>query len=220
MENAADSTPKLHPQAEHRARAPRPPERLPPSPPTGIATVPPRALALSFLLFVLLFAALLVVETLIGTSYSRLFRAMGNAMVGLGSHGTVWFAQPEVGGEHDTELVVVDPANRVQRRTQLSSHRHAYLPTAFFVALALATPVRWGMRLRCLAWGLLALHVYFALKFFIFPLAYGPGTDAPWTLAAGLRSVLWVLGATTVGWSLVPVFLWLLLVFVVPARRR
>lgn len=169
-------------------------------------------------LFLAVFVTLMLCWPIVGGAYGGLFRSAGNAVVGLGSHGRVWFAKPEgSAGEHDTQLVIVDPSTRTQRQTDLSSRRHGYMPTALLVALALATPIAWRPRLWLLLWGLLGVQTYVGIKLLLLPVAYGADGGA-WSTASAMRSLLWVLSATTVGWALVPVLIWLTLLLLTAAK--
>ncbi len=54
-----------------------------------------------------------------------------------------------------------------------------WVPTAFFAALVLATPVPWRRRGRALAWGLGAMHAFVLLTLGVHILKYsGGGTGA------------------------------------------
>ncbi len=168
-----------------------------------------------FARFLLIFLVFLALWGLASHGYGRLFRTTGNVLVGLGSQGRVWFERPDDADEHhDTEVVVIDPHARLKRTTQLSSRRHGYMPTSFLIALTLATPVAWPRRFRSVLWGLLAINVYIAAKLILFPIAYG-GDDpiGAWTLPGVLRWTFWVVGASSVGWMLVPLLIWPVLTF-------
>jgi hypothetical protein len=188
-----------------------------PSPPKareGLA-IPVRSLLWFLIRSLLIFVGLLALWGLTGHGYARLFRTVGNVLVGQGSQGRVSFDQPDNADEHhDTQIVVIDPNARLKRTTQLSSGRHGYMPTSFLIALTLATPVAWPRRFRAVLWGLLGVNAYIAVKLILFPIAYG-GDDpvGAWTLPGGLRWLFWVVGASSVGWMLVPLLIWAVLTF-------
>ena len=165
--------------------------------------------------FLLIFVVLLLLWSPFGDAYGRLFRATGNILVGQGAPGRICFERAETPDEkHDVQIVVIDPNARLKRTTQLSSRRHGYMPTSFLIALTLGTPVAWSRRLRSVLWGLLAINIYIAAKLILFPIAYG-GDDpiGAWTLPGVLRWVFWVVGASSVGWAVVPLLVWAILTF-------
>jgi len=88
------------------------------------------------------------------------------------------------------------------------------MPTAFVLALTLATPVAWPRRVWSALWALLWVNLYVAIKLALFPIAYG-GDDpvGAMTFAGILRWVFWVVGASSVGWMLVPLLIWAILAF-------
>jgi len=165
--------------------------------------------------FLLIFVVLLLLWSPFGNAYGRLFRTTGNILVGQGAPGRICFERAETHDEkHDVQIVVIDPNARLKRTTQLSSRRHGYMPTSFLIALTLGTPVTWSRRLRSVLWGLLAINTYIAAKLILFPIAYG-GDDpiGAWTLPGVLRWVFWVVGASSVGWTVVPLLVWAILTF-------
>jgi hypothetical protein len=188
-----------------------------PSPPKGREglAIPVRSLLGFLIRSLLIFVALLALWGPASHAYGRLFRTTGNILVGQGSEGRVCFERAETHDEsHDAQIVVIDPNARLKRTTQISSRRHGYMPTSFLIALILATPVAWPRRFRSVLWGLLAVNAYIAAKLILFPIAYG-GDDpvGAWTLPGGLRWLFWVVGASSVGWMLVPLLIWAVLTF-------
>jgi len=180
-----------------------------------VLNLPIKSLLGFFARFLLIFVVLLLLWSPFGNAYGRLFRTTGNILVGQGSQGRVWFERPETHDEnHDVQIVVIDPNARLKRTTQLSCRRHGYMPTSFLIALTLGTPVSWSRRLRSVLWGLLAINAYIAAKLIVFPIAYG-GDDpiGVWTLPGGLRWLFWVVGASSVGWTVVPLLVWAILTF-------
>lgn len=187
------------------------------SPPERVAslTLPFKSLIAFFVRFLLIFIAFLVLWFPFADGYGWLFRTSGNILVGQGSQGRVWFERPDsADAHHDVQLIVVEPKERVKRTTEISSRRHGYMPTSFLLALTLAAPVGWPRRLWSALWALLWVNVYVAAKLTLFPIAYVGGDPiGAMTLAGVLRRILWVLGASSVGWMLVPLLIWAILTF-------
>jgi len=188
-----------------------------PSPPSrgeGL-NIPVKSLVAFFACFLLIFVVLLRLWSPFGTGYGRIFRAAGNGLVSAESRSRVWFEQPEkTDDHHDVQVVVGNPKKHAKRSTPISSYRHGYMPTAFLLALTLATPVAWLRRLWFVLWGLLWVNFYVAIKLALFPIAYG-GDDpiGAWTLPGVLRWTFWVVGASSVGWTVVPLLVWAILTF-------
>lgn len=153
---------------------------------------------------VVTFAAFLAVWPAVEAPCARLFAALGNAVAGYGSNGTVRFA-PASDGESDIELTVLDPGTRTQRLTSLSSRRHVYLPLAFLVSTVFAAPVRLGRRGFALLLAIPIFGGYAAGKMLLFPAAYGPVEGA--FCAEAAQRVLWVLSASSAGWMLPPLLI-------------
>jgi len=175
-----------------------------------------------FAWFLLIFVAFLLLWTPLGKEYGGILRMAGNGLVGTDSRNLVWFECPaKPTDHHDIYVVVGNPKDRTKRSTPISSYRHGYMPTAFLLALTLATPVAWPRRLRSVLWALLWVNLYVALKLALFPIAYG-GDDAigAWTLAGLLRWMFWVVGASSVGWMLAPLLIWAILTIPVLLKPR
>jgi hypothetical protein len=70
----------------------------------------------------------------------------------------------------DTRIVLIDQRKRTAdgrlRATLLDLDMQCIglVPTAFFAALVLATPITWARRGRALAWGFCAMHVFVLLS--------------------------------------------------------
>lgn len=100
-----------------------------PSPPNrreGL-NIPVRSLLAFFAWFLLIFVVLLLLWFPLGKAYGGLFRTAGNALVGLGSQGRVWFECPEGPTDHhDVQVVVGNPKEHTKRSTKISSRRHGY----------------------------------------------------------------------------------------------
>jgi hypothetical protein len=78
----------------------------------------------------------------------------------------------------DTRIVLVDngvrlPDGNVKATLlDLDMRGIGWVPTAFFTALVLATPVPWKRRARALAWGLIAMHAFVLLSLGVHILRY------------------------------------------------
>lgn len=194
------------------------------SPPRAGAnfTLPVKSLLVFLALFLLFFIILLALWSPLANAYGWLFRTTGNVLVGEDSRSRVWFERPEDADDrHDTQIAVVEPKERVKRATKISSRRHGYMPTIFLLALTMATPVAWPRRLRYALWGLLWVNLYVAIKLALIPTAYGSvDPSGSWTVAGILRRLFWVVGASSVGWMLVPLLIWAILTFRVLFRSR
>jgi hypothetical protein len=177
--------------------------------------MPIKSLLGFFARFLLIFVVLLLLWSPFGNAYGRIFRAAGNGLVSAESRSRVWFEQPEKPDDHhDVQVVVGNPKKHAKRSTPISSYRHGYMPTAFLLALTLATPVAWLRRLWFVLWALLWVTFYVAIKLALLPIAYG-GDDpiGAWTFPGVLRWVFWVVGASSVGWTVVPLLVWAILTF-------
>ena len=168
-------------------------------------------------LAVLVFVGLSAIAHFAGRAYAEFFVSLGNAAVAIGPSRTARFevpvTDPGKNDHRDIELHLVDRRLGLQKKVAISSHRHGVMPTAFLAALILATPLTWRRRMGVLAIGLVLLHAYLVLKFVFFPLAYAPlpeGTEKGlWTRTSA--HLLWVVGATSAGWMMPPLLIWLLL---------
>ncbi len=194
------------------------------SPPNAEASfaLPVRSLLAFVALFLLFFSILMALWSPFANGYGWLFRTTGNVLIGENARGRVWFEQPDdADGRHDTQLAVVDPKEKVKRATKMSSRRHGYMPTIFLLALTLASPVAWPRRLGCALWALLWVNLYVAIKLALIPTAYaGVDPTGTQTVASVLRRLLWVVGASSVGWMLVPLLIWTVLMLRVFTRRQ
>lgn len=178
-------------------------------------TLPRKALLGFFVRFLLIFVVFLVLWSPLARGYGWFFRTLGNVLAGQSSQGRVWFERPDRADErHDVRIIVIEPKERVRRTTEISSRRHGYMPTVFLLALTFAAPVAWPRRLWVAMWAMLCVNLYVAIKLTLFPIAYGSGDPVgAMTLAGVLRWVFWVVGASSVGWMLVPLLIWAILTF-------
>ena len=86
-------------------------------------------------------------------------------------------------GASDTQIVIRNRRNDAFASSSHAPWRAGYLPTVMLAALTIATPLPWARRLKALALGLIAVHLYVGLRLTL-TLAYGfNGTDE-WCLYA------------------------------------
>jgi hypothetical protein len=189
--------------------------------------------------FVLRFTCILAVYLIpfrpIGTAYGALAAGVGNLMLGDAPHAgaALHFARPDP-DEHATdatpdafgvELLAEKPETGSRLKVPIDLRTLAYLPTAVFVALAIASPI-WE-RARgavILVAGLVALQAFLLLSIAA-PLLLFFADPVPMhlvELGSASRVILNVFYRTLVappGMAFaVPGFLWLVLMWVVPAR--
>ncbi len=178
-----------------------------------------KALCLFSLRALLVFSLFVVCWPLVGTLYGTAFRETGNYIGTAWSERIVTFSpSQEQQRRRDTELTVINPKARQKRTTALSSRRHAYMPTALVITLALATPVPWARRFRTALLALVFVSLYVAFKLWLLPLAYGPdqvqvaaeNTNAS---ASFIGTFFWIVSASSAGWAIVPILIWSLLTF-------
>jgi len=119
-----------------------------------------------------------------------------------------------VGSLRDTKIVF--RAGGQELTILHSTWYSGYIPTALLIALMLATPLRWPLRLRALGWGLLIVNLYLALRMGSTFIAGGAIDPLHWLPAPGFRrslfSSLAVTGPGSGLWYVVPLLTWILLV--------
>ncbi len=105
-------------------------------------------------------------------AYSAVFRTVGDYTFGspgfFGPGSMSRFHPLPVDAPHrdqgyDTDLVLKN-LTLDRHREILFKSRHAYLPTAMFLALVLATGLPWARRGKALLWGLLWMHLFLGFK--------------------------------------------------------
>lgn len=135
--------------------------------------LPPRAVVVPFAVrFVAILAVYLVPWAPVGDAYSTIASGVGNALVTLApsSHLELSFLRPpetpdaSATAAWNVELDVTDRDRGTSVRLALDLRSLTYVPTAVFVALAVAAPIWQGRRgLRVLFGGLAVLHVFFGV---------------------------------------------------------
>ncbi len=122
-----------------------------------------------FVRFLIVYAALMAPWPVVRDSYAALYRAGCNALFArFGSDGAVRLrplGKPIA--KHDTEFALTNRRTGAEY-TFAGSSLQGYNPTAFVVALILATPIPWSRRWRAVLWGLLWVNVYVALRVVVF----------------------------------------------------
>ena len=132
---------------------------------------PLKRLSLFFIGCSLVYALLIVPWPGLLDAYRACFRAGGNVLfhsVG-GSAGSVLF-KPIPSGDHarDTTLVLIKRRPYDARaELDIKSVYTGYRPTAFLIALVIATPIPWSRRWRALVWGLVWISAFVAFRMWL-----------------------------------------------------
>ena len=146
--------------------------------------------------------------------YAEAFVAVGNQLVARTGPLEATYARAKAGGStHDVELHIVHKEFKLQKSIFISSNRHGYLPTACVAGLVLATPLPLRRRFFALVWGTALVNAYAAIKLAAFPYVFSPHAPGspPGALSEGIGKALWVVSATSAGWTIVPILIWLAL---------
>ena len=169
-----------------------------------------------FTLFLVAFVLLMVPWPGLQEGYGAGFRAVGNALfVRFGSAGAVRFRPISTADpDRDMELVLQNRQNGAEYIFTGSTRLQGYKPTAFVLALTLATPIPWRRRWRALLWGFLLVNLYVALRVVVFLLAAFSGDNslALFTFGPVVKSALdyihWVVVISFAGWLILPLPIW------------
>lgn len=126
--------------------------------PAGWQQVTPKAVRGFLLRLVLWYTLFLIPGTGIDSAYGAFFRFSGNAFLGsfVGDVSLDFRAEDSAKGM-DTLIVLTEKTKGkkpVEGKKPTNSRLMGYLPTAFLVALVLATKAPWSRRRRRLLWGL------------------------------------------------------------------
>lgn len=179
---------------------------------------------LIFFLFksVVIYAVLMIPWPGVYDAYRAVFRTVGNELFGSmhGGSAAVRF-EPYTGNElhMDTGVVLQRRNPPLRGRTELPAVLIGYRPTAFLVALTLATPIPWSRRMRALLAGLVAvsLFVVFRVWLRLVDVLSESNPLAVYQLGAFWKGVLHA--ATTILFRMpvptyiVPAFIWLAVSF-------
>lgn len=154
--------------------------------------------------------------------YRAAFLAGGNLLFcRFGSAGAVSFEPLESAGRSfDTQLVLsIRRPPFARGELDMTSTSMGYRPTAFLVALVLATPIPWSRRLRALAWGLVGITAFVALRLELRLLdafsdnnALALYAPAPFWKAT-LKALVLILVKAPMSHYMIPTFVWALVAF-------
>lgn len=102
-------------------------------------------------------------------AYRAGFRAVGDVLFqSVGDGGSVYFEKlSDADRVRDTTLRLTNRTNGTRGSMDIRAAYIAYRPTAFLVALVLATPTPWSRRGWALLWGLLGVGVFVALRIWL-----------------------------------------------------
>ena len=186
---------------------------------------PHRRIAAFFLKVTLIYALLMIPWPGVTAGYGYLFRAGGNTVFRtFGSAGRVYFAPispvPKGKDAKDTSVTLENIQTRGARGTMdMNSRLMGYLPTAFAVALILATPVPWSRRLWALLWGILLMCCFagFELALRLLDAFSDKNVLAVFSLGPAVKALLVVLlkvlAMSPVSAYIAPIFVWILVTF-------
>lgn len=183
--------------------------------------LPARVVAVFFLRLAVLYALLMVPWPGLRGAYGVYFRACADlAYRSIGSDGIVRFlplSPPTEDG--DTKMKLGNRKTRAVRRIGIDSRRIGYTPTAFLIALILATPVVWTRRGKALVGGLILIHVYMILVLGVLLLKWF-SADHPVALLEFtpfwrqlLLNAVEVIVFSPFTWVAVPTAVWILVTF-------
>ena len=183
---------------------------------------PLKRLSFFFIGCSLVYALLVVPWPGLLDAYRACFRAGGNVLFhSVGSAGSVLF-KPIPSGDHarDTTLVLIKRRPHYARgELDIKSVYTGYRPTAFLIALVIATPIPWSRRWRALVWGLVWVNVFVALRVWLRLLdTFSDGNVlALYTFSPFWKSLLQALVKIIVEQPethyMAPAFIWILVVF-------
>jgi hypothetical protein len=158
---------------------------------------------------VVVYGVLAVPWSGIRNAYGALYRTAADLGFGPFFDGRLRFEPiPSAEDGKDTRIRLRDHINPATRLSLPHDSRlTAYLPTIELIALVLATPVSWSRRGVALAWGLLAMHAFIALRIAVILAYMHHHADLGWTgrTARLFQELLAV--APTPGF-IVPVIIW------------
>lgn len=154
-------------------------------------------------------------------TYAGAYRTAANVIFGsFGPDGIVVFREhPQKTKWLDTEIAIRRRSSPAVGTTDHNSRLTGYLPAALMLALAGATPMAFRKRIPLAFWGLLMVHGFIVARLYV-DLLYWFSADGGWTMyhpGPWARAVLnqafeFLVAAPTCSF-LVPVLIWLLLLF-------
>ena len=182
---------------------------------------PARVLGGFFLRFIVVFVLLMAPWPGVSEAYAAFFRAGGNFLFStFGPEGRVRFlpyADADAG--QDTEVVLINRRTGAQVSIAGGSRLQGFNPTAFVLALILATPIPWSRRWQAAVFGLILINAYVALRVMLFLIAMFSSDSALALFSPGpiFRPILdflyWVCVTSFAGWLIIPLPIWALVSF-------
>lgn len=170
------------------------------------------------------FMAIFVVLTIpwpgLPRAYAPLYRAGASAIFAqFGSDGIVE-VRAAANGDPDRDMEFILRNVRTQSKYVFAgTSLKGYQPTAYILALILATPIPWTRRWRAAFWGLVLVTVYVCLRLGVF-LVFAFSRDNALALFSlgpvarhALDFIYWAVVESLAGWLLVPLPIWALLCF-------
>jgi hypothetical protein len=186
---------------------------------------PLRRISGFFVFCLILYALLMTPQLKLMDAYRGVFSSGGNLLFRnlFGSNSAVTFTQiSNVDHMKDTtirmEKLRPPPLRPHSMEVDIKCVYAGYRPTAFAVALILATPVPWRRRVWALLWGLLLINIFVAFRVGLWPLLFfSHPSIAVVTLGPSTRTVLeklfLVFYRAPEMHYIVPAFVWLLVTF-------
>ena len=173
-----------------------------------------------FVRFMAIFVVLTVPWPGLPRAYAPLYRAGANAVFAhFGFDGMVEVRAVANGDpDRDTEFVLRNVRTQ-SKYVFAGTTLKGYQPTAYILALILATPIPWSRRWRAAFWGLALVTVYACTRLCVFLLFVFSGDNALALFSLGpvarhaLDFVYWVVVESSAGWLLVPLPIWVFLCF-------
>jgi hypothetical protein len=173
-----------------------------------------------FVQFLFVFVILMAPLPGLARAYGACFRAGCNVLFArFGSDGSVR-CRPSVSGgpENDLACTLVNRRTGAEYTFAGGSRLQGYKPTAFILALTLATPIPWRRRIRAVLWASLLVNVYVAVRMAVFLLVAFSGDNSlalftPGPFWKGVLTYLnWVVVVSYAGWLVLPLLIWLVVV--------
>jgi len=135
--------------------------------PTGWRQITPKAIRGFLLRLVLWYTLFLIPFTGIDKVYGAVFRFTGNAFYGSFLGDVTLDFRPLDDPKMDTLIVLKEPRGNkkpIEGKKPTNSRLLGYLPSAFLVALVLATRAPWPRRRRRFLWGMVLISLFVALR--------------------------------------------------------
>ncbi len=186
----------------------------------GIDGLRSRHVVAFFVRFMVIFVVLMAPWPGLPRAYAPGYRAAGNLLFGsFGSAGSVDLRpSTRQDPDRDTEFALANWETDAEYVFAGSSLK-GYKPTAFVLALILATPIPWRRRWRALLWGMVCITLYVALRTAVFLAAVFTEDNGLAVLTLGpiskgaLDYVYWVVVDSFAGWLILPLPIWALVSF-------